>query len=249
MIDERSFDARAVGSANSIKCPERMEPCAIVGVRAQHLSQCRGHCCVSPLHKQALGCHAPPTIRVRQNRHQRSRRLRGEVRRFVANGGGVHHPPDASQADGLLEAPLRDLLLQVARDEHTVLDDAAVHVHHVHGAVGRGGQAHRAEPFVAPGDEFLVIVGRTRDGNSVCRVAHDESSHQVACRLRDEHAAPQFRRQPVSHECRGVAGGGVVRERAVGAHGFRTVAAVDGGRLVRWPHRHVGRELLVHASE
>jgi hypothetical protein len=60
----------------------------------------------------------------------------------------VHDPVDAAESGPLIEPALEDLIPQVLGDGDAVLDDAAVHVRDIQGAVGRVRRVHRPEPFV-----------------------------------------------------------------------------------------------------
>jgi hypothetical protein len=102
-----------------------------------------------------------------------------------------NHAIDAAHAQALGETAILDLLAQVGGEIDAMLDDAAVHVHDLQGAIRGVEQVDGTEALVGGSDELgAVVTVATRE----LVVFHGERDtlDEVAGRLAHEDIAAQF---------------------------------------------------------
>ncbi|NDD39743.1 MAG: hypothetical protein EB082_15280, partial [Verrucomicrobia bacterium] len=159
----------------------------------------------------------------------------------------MDEPPNAATPDVFVEAVLENGFAQVAALARPValLDDAAIHVHQIQSAVGRGVHVHDAEVGIGAADELALhgLVGIAQARDAVFHLdlrAADQATH----RLGEKQIAAQVRRQAVAAKHFRAAGGREVVERLI----FRAEACVTALHIREtheWPHAgEVANELV-----
>ena len=195
--------------------------------------------------EQALGGLAAPRITAGEFGDEFGRAHRGKFLGWGDSGAFGGNAPDASERERLVEATLHNLLAEVGGQRNAVLDDAAVEVDDVEGAVGAREQVNRTEALVGRSQELrLVVIRGGHEGAAfgLHHVALDEITRGLA----HESVAVGVGREEVGPVDPGCAGGRKLLKLELAEH-LWAIAAVDAGVDANRPDQLFLRDLPVQA--
>src|SRR5207302_57132 len=135
---------------------------------------------------------------------------------------------DAAEAGVLIEAPVENLLAQIARDINAVFQNAVIQIDDVKAAVRSVAEIHRTKPLVGRGQELRMVISVLGFESHAAAFEH-VTLDQIAGRFAYEDIPLVLAREivPAINERR--ARGRECGQRAVGPQLARAVAAVDSG--------------------